>query len=55
MEVFDLYDKFHNKLNKTMIRGTKEPEGCFRIVVHIAIFNDEGKMLIQHRVPFKDN
>ena len=36
-----------------MIRGDKVPEGFYRIVVHICIFNDSGEMLVQRRQPFK--
>ena len=47
MELWDLYDSGRNKLNKTMIRGEKQPKNTYRIIVHICIFNSEGKMLIQ--------
>lgn len=53
MELWDLYDSGRNKLNKTMIRGEKQPKNTYRIIVHICIFNSEGKMLIQQRQPFK--
>ena len=54
MEIFDLYDKDRNKLNQTMVRGDVQPEGTYRMVVHICIFNDKGQMLIQQRQPFKN-
>ncbi len=53
MELHDLYDLDRNKLNKTMMRGEKQPEGAYRIIVHICIFNSKGEMLIQQRQPFK--
>ena len=53
MELWDLYDSGRNKLNKTMIRGEKQPKNTYRIIVHICIFNSKGKMLIQQRQPFK--
>jgi len=53
MEIFDLYTKDRIKTDKTMVRGTAVPEGYYRLVVHICIFNSEGKMLIQQRQPFK--
>lgn len=53
MELFDLYDSDRNKTGRTMERGTSIPKGCYRIVVHVCIFNSEGKMLIQRRQPFK--
>ena len=53
MEIWDLYTDERVKADKTMIRGDKVPEGFYRIVVHICIFNDSGEMLIQRRQPFK--
>lgn len=53
MEIWDLYTKDRIKTGKTMIRGAAHPHGYYRIVVHICIFNNEGKMLIQQRQPFK--
>lgn len=53
MEIFDLYDENRIKTDKTMIRGNKTPDGFYRLVVHICIFNNKGKMLIQQRQPFK--
>ena len=49
MEVWDLYDMNRQKTGETMIRGYKIPEDRYRISVHVAIFNGEGKMLIQQR------
>ena len=54
MELWDLYDLDRHKTNQTMIRGDRQPEGFYRIIVHICIFNSDGKMLIQQRQPFKD-
>jgi isopentenyldiphosphate isomerase len=53
MEFFDLYDVNRNKTGKVLERGNKVPEGYYRLVVHVCIFNSEGKMLIQKRQPFK--
>ncbi len=53
MELFDVYDKERNLTGKTLERGKPVPEGCYRMVVHICIFNSDGKMLIQQRQPFK--
>lgn len=53
MELFDLYDSDRNKTGQTMERGKPVPKGFYRMVVHICIFNSEGKMLIQKRQPFK--
>ncbi len=49
MELWDLYTKDREKLGETMARGSKHPEGKYRLVVHIAIFNSRGEMLIQQR------
>lgn len=49
MERFDLYTQDRVHLNRTIERGNKVPEGCFRLVVHACIFNDKGEMLIQKR------
>ena len=54
MELFDLYTADRVKLDRTMVRGDAVPEGCYRIVVHVCIFDPEGRMLIQQRQPFKD-
>jgi len=54
MEIFDLYDINRIKTNRTMERGTKTPEGFYRMVVHLVILNGD-KMLIQQRVPFAKN
>lgn len=53
MEIWDLYDINRMPLGETMIRGDKIKENCYRIVVHVCIFNSQEKMLIQHRQPFK--
>ena len=53
MELFDLYTEDRVKTGRTMVRGTKVPEGLYRLVVHVCIFDTEGRMLIQQRQPFK--
>ena len=53
MELWDLYDENRIKLGRTMVRGKKQPEGTYRIVVHACIFHSKGEMLIQQRQPFK--
>ncbi|PPE06627.1 NUDIX hydrolase [Mesoplasma corruscae] len=47
MEILDLYDCNKIKTGKTMIRGEKVPNGYYRLVVKIAIFNSRNEMLIQ--------
>lgn len=55
MELFDLYDNMRRPLDQTMVRGTATPVGCYRLVVHISIFNSKGELLIQQRQSFKDD
>lgn len=49
MEIFDLYDKDRQKTIHTVKRGAYVPAGYYRMVVHIALFRSDGKMLIQQR------
>ena len=53
MEILDLYDKDKRLTNIQVSRGVKVPEGYYRLVVHMCIFNKEGKMLIQKRAAHK--
>ena len=53
MELFDLYTAEREKTGMTMVRGTPTPEGYYRLVVHVCIFDPQGRMLIQQRQPFK--
>lgn len=53
MELFDLYDPCRRPTGETMLRGEPTPEGRYRLVVHICIFNTKGEMLIQQRQSFK--
>ncbi len=54
MELFDLYTADRQKTGRTMVCGEPTPEGFYRLVVHVCIFDSEGRMLIQQRQPFKD-
>ena len=54
MELWDLYTADRLPAGRTMVRGQKMPEGLYRIVVHVCVFNRAGEMLIQQRQPFKD-
>lgn len=53
MELFDLYDVNRRPLGKTMVRHGVQPQGSYRLVVHICIFSTDGKMLCQKRVAGK--
>lgn len=56
MEIWDVYDRNRNLTGKKVLRG--EPnnlkEGEYGLVVHVAIFNGEGEMLIQQRQSSRD-
>mgnify|MGYP001082129232 CR=1 FL=1 len=49
MEIMDLYDENRQKTDKTYIRGSAQPRGYYRMVVHVCIFNSKGELLIQQR------
>ena len=49
MEKWNLYDKHRNLLPDVHIRGQQIPYGMYHLVVHICVFNAEGKMLICQR------
>ena len=49
MEQWNLYDKHRNLLPDVHIRGQKIPDGMYHLVVHVCVFNSEGKMLICQR------
>ena len=53
MEYFDLFDKNKVKTGLTIPRDTEIPEGYYRLIVSLAIFNSNGDMLIQQRQTFK--
>ena len=53
MELFDLYTAEREKTDRKMVRGEPTPEGFYRLVVHVCIFDAQGRMLIQQRQPFK--
>ena len=52
-ERFDLYTADRHKTGRTMARGERTPEGLYRMVVHVCLFDEDGRMLIQQRQPFK--
>lgn len=49
MELWDLYDRNRNKLNKDHIRGEKLSKGEYHLVVHVWIKNDKNEYLISQR------
>ena len=53
MELFDLYTAEREKTGKTMVRGDPVPAGFYRLVIHVCVFDPQGRKLIQQRQPFK--
>lgn len=53
MELWDLYDIDRVKTGETIARGDAVPEGRYRLVVTVCVFDTSGRMLIQRRQPFK--
>ena len=49
MEAWDAYDVNRIPTGRSVIRGEEHPEGLYHMVVHIAIFSSDGKLLIQQR------
>lgn len=49
MELWDIYDENRMKTDQQIERGQKVPAGFYHIIVHIALFNSKGQMLIQKR------
>ncbi|MCH5268978.1 MAG: NUDIX domain-containing protein [Lachnospiraceae bacterium] len=53
MELWDIYDVDRKLTGKTMVRGETFDDEAYHLVVHVCVFNSDGKMLIQQRQPFK--
>lgn len=49
MELWDLYTEDRERTGKKMVRGEVQPEGYYRLVVHICIFNQKREILIRQR------
>ena len=47
MEIIDLHDKFRNKTIKTQPRKQPLEDQAFRNVLHICLFDNKGRMLLQ--------
>lgn len=54
MEIWDVYDQNRVKTGRTMIRGHEFEKDAYHMVIHVCIFNSQGKMLVQQRQSFKD-
>lgn len=53
MELWDIYDIDRLPTGGAGVRGEALGSGEYHMVVHIGIFNSEGKLLIQQRCPQK--
>lgn len=53
METRDIYNIDRLPTGRTAVRGEPIPDGAYHMVIHVCIFNSEGKMLIQKRQPTK--
>lgn len=49
MELIDLYDENRLPLGRTAVRYSRREKGTYRLIVHICIFDSEGRLLIQRR------
>ena len=49
MELWDIYNKYRKKTNKTHEKGTRTGEGEFHIAVRVWIANEKNEVLIQRR------
>lgn len=48
-ELWDVYDIDRVKTGRTTVRGEPMRAGDMHLVIHVCIFNSEGRMLIQQR------
>lgn len=53
MELVDLYDENRLPLGRTAERGAPKGPGEYRMVVHVCVFDRQGRLLIQQRAPEK--
>lgn len=53
IELWDLYDRNRNMLNKDHIRGIKLNDGEYHLVVHVWIKNNSGEYLMSKRSSIK--
>ena len=53
MGYVDIYTAQRERTGRITERGSEFGEGEYRLIVHAAIFNSRGELLIQQRQPFK--
>lgn len=49
MELWDVYDVHRHLTGRTVVRGENMGKDDYHLVIHVCIFNSDGKMLIQQR------
>lgn len=54
MELMDLYDENRIPLHRTAERHASSGEGEHRLVIHVALFSPDGRLLIQRRTEEKE-
>lgn len=52
-EYWDLYDENRIPLNRTIRRGDRLARGDHHLVIHVCVFDRQGRLLIQQRAPEK--
>ena len=52
-EYQDIYDIHRNLTGKTRMRGLKRADDEFILVIHMLIFDQQGRFLVQRRVDDK--
>ena len=53
MELWDIYDENRNRTGKTVVRGESWGNEKYHLIIHVAIFDGKGRMLIQKRAKDK--
>ncbi len=52
-EYQDIYDIHRNLTGKNVLRGTRRAEGEYILVIHLLVFDENGRFLVQRRVDDK--
>lgn len=53
MELWDIYDEDRNRTGKVIERGKNWGDEKYHLIIHVAIFDSDGRMLIQKRAAEK--
>jgi HAD superfamily hydrolase (TIGR01509 family) len=54
-EYLDIYDLHRKKTGRTILRGNSFAAGEYGIVVHLLVFDAEGRLLVQRRIDTKSS